>query len=372
MNPHADRTARTSPASRVEFRHISKHFDGVAAVQDVDLVIEPGEFISLLGPSGSGKSTLLMLLAGFERPTHGEILIDGRSMNDVPPNRRDVGIVFQSYALFPRMSVRENVAFPLNARGITGQAQARLIDAALTRVRMTPFADRLPSQLSGGQQQRVALARALVFNPPLVLMDESLSALDRRLRQDMHVELRQIHREIGTTIVFVTHDQEEAMALSDRIVVLQNGAVQQRGTPTEIYTKPVSKAVANFMGESNFIEGTLVDVGAHGFDIATPVGRISFHGRAAPHAGPAMVVAVRPENMRVDPAGSPVDRTDPDGVDFMGEVVHSSFRGNYLYYQVRCDAGLLSANVPFEAHRNALQPGDRARIRFDKTSAMIF
>lgn len=229
--------SRNQAASTVEFCGTSKHFDGVAAVNNVNLLIEAGEFVSLLGPSGSGKSTLLMLLAGFEDPTAGHVLIDGKSMERVPPNRRDLGIVFQSYALFPRMTVRENVAFPLVARGFPREQQSQMVAEALERVRMESFADRLPGQLSGGQQQRVALARALAFRPPLILMDESLSALDRRLRQDMHVELREIHRQVGTTIVFVTHDQEEALALSDRIAVLKDGRIEQVGTPADVYNR---------------------------------------------------------------------------------------------------------------------------------------
>jgi putative spermidine/putrescine transport system ATP-binding protein len=225
------------------------------AVDDVSLEIAPGEFLSFLGPSGSGKTTTLMMIAGFERPTAGDIRVDGRAIDDVPPYARNIGMVFQNYALFPHMTVQDNVGFPLRMRGVPKSEARQKIAAALVTVGLTGFDRRYPSQLSGGQQQRVALARALVFEPDVVLLDEPLGALDKTLREQMQVELKRIHRELGVTMIYVTHDQTEAMTMSDRIAVFNAGRIEQIGAPAEVYFKPRTRFVASFIGDSNLLDG---------------------------------------------------------------------------------------------------------------------
>jgi len=217
----------------IEFDHVRKHYPGSAqpAVDDLSLHIEAGEFLTLLGPSGSGKTTTLMLLAGFEAPTGGVIRLDGMPIQDLPPHKRHMGVVFQSYSLFPHMTVEQNVAFPLSVRKVPAAQARERVAAALAKVHLQAFAQRKPNQLSGGQQQRVALARALVFEPRLVLMDEPLSALDKKLREQMQLEIRRLHRELGVTMVFVTHDQSEAMTMSDRVAVFNHGRIEQLATP---------------------------------------------------------------------------------------------------------------------------------------------
>lgn len=230
-----------------------KTYGTTVAVHDIDLDIAPGEFVSLLGPSGSGKTTLLGMLGGFVMPSAGSIHIGRRDMTFVPPHKRDIGVVFQSYALFPHMTVGENVAFPLRARRVPRKAQAGRVTDALAMVDLTGYADRRVSQLSGGQRQRVALARAIVFEPALILMDEPLSALDKQLREVMQMELRELHKKLGATIVYVTHDQREALTMSDRIVVLRDGRIAQIGTPQGLHDSPVDSFVAEFVGESKLL-----------------------------------------------------------------------------------------------------------------------
>ena len=248
-------------AAHVEFEEVAKSYDGrTMAVQGFDLRVRRGEFVTLLGPSGSGKTTILTMLAGFEAPTSGVIRIDGSRVDDLPPRRRGIGMVFQNYALFPHMSVEENLAFPLEVRGLARDECRERVDSALRLVRLEGLEKRRPGQLSGGQQQRVAIARALVFEPSLVLMDEPLGALDRRLREEMQYEIRRIHRELAVTVVYVTHDQEEAMVLSERIGVLRAGAVEQIAGPEALYEEPERSFVADFIGENNHLDGTVIAV----------------------------------------------------------------------------------------------------------------
>ena len=243
----------------IEFEHVFKRYPGskAAAVDDLNLHIEAGEFLTLLGPSGSGKTTTLMLLAGFEAPSAGTIRLDGKSIESLPPHHRNMGVVFQSYSLFPHMTVAQNVAFPLSVRKVAPGIISQKVTAALEKVHLENFTHRKPSQLSGGQQQRVALARALVFEPRLVLMDEPLSALDKKLREEMQLEIRRLHRELGVTMVFVTHDQSEAMTLSDRVAVFNHGRIEQLASPQTLYDAPANPFVANFLGDNNMIHGTL-------------------------------------------------------------------------------------------------------------------
>uniref|UniRef100_UPI0026393C49 ABC transporter ATP-binding protein n=1 Tax=uncultured Amaricoccus sp. TaxID=339341 RepID=UPI0026393C49 len=242
---------------RITFDQVAKAYGNFRVIEDLSLTIEAGEFISLLGPSGSGKTTLLMMLAGFEDVTSGAILLDGRRIDALPPYRRDMGVVFQSYALFPHMTVAGNVAFPLEMRGAARGEIAERVRRALDMVQLGALAERHPHQLSGGQQQRVALARALVFEPALVLMDEPLGALDKQLREQMQLDIRALHRRLGLTIVFVTHDQSEALTMSDRIAVFDRGRIEQVGTPREIYDRPATRFVAEFIGETNLLAGTV-------------------------------------------------------------------------------------------------------------------
>jgi putative spermidine/putrescine transport system ATP-binding protein len=243
----------------VRFLDVGKTFDGhTLVVRALNLEIRRGEFLTLLGPSGSGKTTTLMMLAGFETPTHGDIYLGGRSIKGLPPHRRDIGIVFQNYALFPHMTVAENVAFPLSVRKRPRQELETRVRRALDMVQLGDFLHRHPGQLSGGQQQRVALARALVFEPQLVLMDEPLGALDKRLREQMQIELKHLHEALGVTVVYVTHDQSEALTMSDRIAVFNHGMIQQLATPTDLYEEPANAFVAQFIGENNRLSGTLL------------------------------------------------------------------------------------------------------------------
>ena len=243
----------------VSFRGVQKSYDGEnLIVKDLNLDIRKGEFLTLLGPSGSGKTTSLMMLAGFETPTAGEILLDGRSLNRLPPHKRDIGMVFQNYALFPHMTVAENLAFPLSVRGMSRTDSAERVKKALSMVQLDSFRNRYPGQLSGGQQQRVALARALVFEPQLVLMDEPLGALDKQLREHMQMEIKHLHQRLGVTVVYVTHDQGEALTMSDRVAVFHQGEIQQIADPRTLYEHPSNTFVANFIGENNRISGQLL------------------------------------------------------------------------------------------------------------------
>lgn len=238
---------------KVVIRQICKNYNGFVALDNVSFNIEPGEFVTLLGPSGSGKTTLLNVLAGFTRPSSGSVQLDGKEFLTLPPHRRDVGMVFQSYALFPHMSVLENVSYPLKVRKIGKAEQVRRATEALETVKMSHLADRAIQALSGGQKQRVALARAIVFEPRMMLMDEPLSALDKNLREHMQLELKRLHGMLGTTTVYVTHDQREALTMSDRIAVIHNGKLMQIDTPTQLYDFPANRFVAEFMGESSFL-----------------------------------------------------------------------------------------------------------------------
>lgn len=287
----------------VEFANIQKSYDGeTLVVKNLNLSIKRGEFLTLLGPSGSGKTTSLMMLAGFEMPTHGQIRLDSRRINDLAPHKRDIGLVFQNYALFPHMTVEENLAFPLMVRKIGNEEINRKIDSALAMVQLSQMRKRRPSQLSGGQQQRVALARALVFNPRLVLMDEPLGALDKQLREHMQLEIKHIHSSLGVTVVYVTHDQGEALTMSDRVAVFNDGEIQQLASPAELYERPQNSFVAQFIGENNRLNGVItqidgnycrVRVGDAGEICALPV-RIG-------NIGQKTTLSLRPERVCINP-----------------------------------------------------------------------
>lgn len=284
--------------ARVVFDRIEKQYGSVYAVNDVSLEIAPGEFLTLLGPSGSGKTTTLMMLAGFEIPTAGEIYVDDDPIAAVPPFRRNIGMVFQNYALFPHMTVGENIAFPLQMRKVSKAEIARQSKEVLELVGLPGYEGRYPRQLSGGQQQRIAVARALVFNPRVLLMDEPLGALDKQLRERLQLEIKELHDQLGVTIIYVTHDQEEALVMSDRIAVMNEGRIEQCGPPTELYDEPSSRFVATFIGESNFIEGAISRIDGDAACVAVP-GIEELRAPLKPGLAPGASVAltVRPEKI---------------------------------------------------------------------------
>ncbi|MDR6632051.1 putative spermidine/putrescine transport system ATP-binding protein [Phyllobacterium sp. 1468] len=261
--------SHAEPDRFVEFVDVEKSYDGrTFAVTRLNMHVAKGEFLTLLGPSGSGKTTTLNMLAGFERPTNGSIFLDGQSVDRRPPYERNIGMVFQNYALFPHMTVEENVGFPLSVRKFSKADVTTRVHKALDMIQLRKFGDRRPGQLSGGQQQRVALARALVFEPTLVLMDEPLGALDKKLREHMQLEIKQLHSMLGVTIVYVTHDQSEALTMSDRVAVFNNGGIAQIGTPDNLYKKPESPFVASFIGENNTLEGVVDHITGHVCQVA--------------------------------------------------------------------------------------------------------
>ncbi|MCL6608535.1 MAG: ABC transporter ATP-binding protein [Geminicoccaceae bacterium] len=280
----------------IRFEAVSKHYGGVRALDRVSLEVEPGEFLTLLGPSGSGKTTLLMVLAGFSRPTSGRVLVGGEDVTRTPPHRRDFGVVFQSYALFPHMTVAQNVAYPLRMRGRPRAEIARKVADALALVRLEGLGERRPDELSGGQKQRVALARAVVFEPRVLLMDEPLSALDKKLREAMQIEIRRLHERLGITTIYVTHDQAEAMVLADRIAVLRDGALQQVGPPEAIYRRPANAWVAEFIGLTNFIAGEVAGRQDGRLVVRTGVGTFTCQGDVP---GGPVLICVRPEALHI-------------------------------------------------------------------------
>ena len=293
---------RSSGSAYVEFEQVCKSFDGrTLVVRDLNLIIRKGEFLTLLGPSGSGKTTCLMMLAGFETPTSGAIRLNGRSMHHVPLRHRGIGMVFQNYALFPHMSAGDNLSFPLEVRGLDAPSRRDRVRRALQLVRLEGLEHRRPSQLSGGQQQRVAIARALVFEPDLVLMDEPLGAIDRRLREELQYEIRRIHYDLGVTVLYVTHDQNEAMVMSDRVAVLRAGRIEQIASPEVLYEEPERSFVARFIGENNRLVGRIVTVSDNICDVDGG-GQIVRALHVVPCGpGDATTLSIRPERVSIAP-----------------------------------------------------------------------
>jgi len=296
----------TNTAPYIELDGLMRSYDGgQPAVADLHLSIRKGEFISFLGPSGSGKTTTLMMVAGFEQPDRGEIRLAAKALNNVPPYKRNIGIVFQNYALFPHMTVRRNVEFPLNMRDMERRKRNTLVDKALAQLGLSAFAERRPRELSGGQQQRVALARALVFEPDILLLDEPLGALDKNLREQMQVEIKRIQTELGITTIYVTHDQSEAMTLSDRIVVFKDGRVEQVDAPLEIYHRPKTKFVAGFVGDCNFLAARVLDPVAGKVRI-DGIGDAELSHPIQAASGAELQLALRPEFIRIAVDGLPL------------------------------------------------------------------
>lgn len=342
--------------SSITLRGLTKRFGAVAAVQDLDLEIQEGELVTLLGPSGCGKTTTLRLIAGLEVPDAGEVLFSGRPVTALPPERRNVGIVFQSYALFPHMTVWQNVAFGLEMRRESTRLIQDRVGAILDRVQLRGLENRYPHQLSGGQQQRVALARALVMNPAVLLLDEPLANLDARLREDMRFYIRQLQREVGITTVYVTHDQAEAMVLADRIAIMRDGRLQQIGPPEEIYRRPSSAWVAEFVGLSNFIPGRVAGRENGLLVVRTAAGTFTCAGQA--EAGADVLICVRPEALRFD-------ETYPNRL--RGTVRERVYLGNLVDYRVEAPGGLV-LRVQTDPSR-AVAPGGTVDLSFDPSAA---
>ncbi|RKE37145.1 putative spermidine/putrescine transport system ATP-binding protein [Paraburkholderia sp. BL23I1N1] len=318
----------------VSFRGVRKTYDGeTLVVKQLDLDIYQGEFLTLLGPSGSGKTTCLMMLAGFEFPTGGEIWLDGTLLNTVPPHKRNIGMVFQNYALFPHLTVEQNVAYPLTVRKLSAEERAHRTNNALKMVRMESFAKRYPAQLSGGQQQRIALARALVFEPKLVLMDEPLGALDKQLREHMQYELKSLHEKLGVTFVYVTHDQGEALTMSDRVAVFDKGIVQQLDTVDRLYESPCNEFVANFIGDSNKLRGTIANVDGEYCEFHLIDGtRLTGRNIGGARAGTPAVACIRPERMKLANLANGASR--PGANALSGEARGLIYFGDHV--RMRC------------------------------------
>ncbi|MGX9120864.1 ABC transporter ATP-binding protein [Mesorhizobium sp. BHbsci] len=360
---------------RVAVRGVVKHYGSVTAVDGVSVDVRAGEFLSLLGPSGSGKTTLLMMIAGFELPTAGLIEIGVMDVTHVAPNKRNVGMVFQKYALFPHMSVYDNVAFPLRMRKIDRAQIGRRVGEALAMVQLDAYGGRMPTQLSGGQQQRVALARALVFEPPVLLMDEPLGALDKKLREQLQIEIKLLQQRLGVTVIYVTHDQEEALTMSDRIAVMDNGQIAQIGSPSSLYSEPASPFVAEFVGKMNFLPVEYLGSENAGHqvritDASTLCVTRSLNGHAfVLSPGLSLQAAIRPENISVAPRGS-------GGQDAIAGTVDTSiYLGTHQILLVNIDGRSgppLHIQAPASRGLSAFARGDAVDIVFQTNAIHLF
>ena len=347
-------------ANDIEFRSVSKRYGEVLAVTDIDLAVPKGAFVALLGPSGCGKTTCLRMIGGFEQPSDGTVLVDGRPMNGVPPYRRPVNMVFQHYALFPHLDVEDNVSYGLRQMRprIDRRDIARRSTEALELVRLGGYAGRKIHELSGGQQQRVALARAIINRPSVLLLDEPLAALDRKLRTAMQIELQSLQRELGITFLLVTHDQEEALSMSDFVCVMSAGRVVQMAPPQEVYDKPATLFVADFVGKTNRLDGT---VEAGGTSLRFTDGRTLPITRRTPGA---VAAVLRPEAIRIARGA---------GEGFSGTVTHRIFLGNAVEYAVDADGlGEMLVTTDRSAGEDSMEPGERVTLRFAPESLLVF
>ncbi|WP_214473669.1 ABC transporter ATP-binding protein [Mesorhizobium sp. dw_380] len=351
----------------LSIRAVRKTFGAFVAVHDVTIDVPKGEFLTFLGPSGSGKSTTLYAIAGFQDPSSGDVLLEDKSLLSVPSHKRNIGMVFQRYTLFPHLSVAENVAFPLRVRRRPDTEVKRKVGDMLGLVRLEKFADRYPGALSGGQQQRVALARALAYDPPILLMDEPLSALDKKLRQEIQAEIRRIHRETGVTILYVTHDQEEALHLSDRIALFKEGRIEQIGTGEDLYLRPVSEFVAGFIGNSNFLSAEHLQTTAGAATVRLADGSIVTGVKATTPFGQGQKVRlmVRPEAFRLTPG--------PASAALAVEIVDTSFFGDRRRVVARTAGGdEIDVRPTSDAQATDSATTSGQRIFFDPASAFLF
>ncbi len=379
-SPVTGGSATGTTAPDVQIERVTKRFGAVTAVDAMDLSIERGEFYSLLGPSGCGKTTTLRMIAGFEQPTEGEIFLAGQPIAGVPPYQRNVNTVFQHYALFPHMDVAQNVGYGLRQRKVGKAEEGRRVAEALELVRLSGYGKRRTWEMSGGQQQRVALARALVNRPTVLLLDEPLGALDLKLRKEMQLELKALQREVGITFVYVTHDQEEALTMSDVIVVMRDGKIQQKGSPTELYELPLNRFVANFIGTSNFIEASVVrSAGTDGVVVVRSVNGLAMRGRvtdpdARPVAGESIIVATRPERLEVAPAEQ---ATSPNSgwTQINGRIQQGTYLGDQTEYRVQTEeAGELIVrrqNAAGAGGAPGVGPGDPVVVRWKEDANLI-
>ncbi len=357
------------PVYDVEFRAVTKRFGDLTAVDGVSFRVRKGEFLSLLGPSGCGKTTSLRMIAGFEQPDEGEILIGGVDAVGTPPYRRDVNTVFQQYALFPHMTILDNVAYGLKQRGVSKQERYTQAREALELVQLTGRDKHRPSMLSGGQQQRVALARALVNHPRVLLLDEPLGALDLKLRKEMQIELTRIQQQVGVTFIYVTHDQGEALSMSDRIAVMSHGVIQQLDAPNEIYDRPLTPFVADFIGEMNFLQGEVTEISDGGFALDTGAG-VVVRGDGAARMGQSARVGIRPARLRIA-ASQPDDKVNTaDGV-----VVTKMYLGDEVQVVAELDGGtrmlIREQRAGTDASHDAIRPGDPITIRWDHSAPVL-
>ncbi len=352
----------------VELRGIMKKFQNNVVVQDFNLQVEQGEFIAFLGPSGCGKTTTLNMIAGFLDPDGGDLLIKGQRMNGVPPYKRELGMVFQTYSLFPHMTVAENIAYGLKLRKIGKQEMQERVKRVLELVKLPNVADRYPKQLSGGQRQRIAIARALVIEPSLLLLDEPLSNLDAKLREELRDELKRLHQEIGVTTIFVTHDQEEALALSDRIVVLNHGFVEQIGTPLEIYNQPASEFVHTFIGKTNRMEGEVIGIDADGVKVRTTGGLLIQAAKQQREISlqQKVVVFVRPEKITLSDTGM---HTGANLVE--GHLQLASFLGSYTECEVVAGKHTLSVKVQMTDKSAEREAGTTVYCKWNAEDVLI-
>ena len=349
----------------VKFAKVDKSYDGkVLVVKDLNLDIEEGEFVTMLGPSGSGKTTCLMMLAGFETPTNGEIYLNSNPISNIPPHKRGIGMVFQNYALFPHMTVYENLSFPLKVRKLSKEDIDKKVDKALSMVSLSGFEKRMPGQLSGGQQQRVAVARSLVFDPQLVLMDEPLGALDKNLRESMQYEIKHIHESIGVTVVYVTHDQGEALTMSNRIAVFNDGKVQQLSSPDKLYEQPVNSFVAEFIGENNTFAGEVTDISKDKCKIKLNSGNEIFANPVRVKSkGEKTIVSLRPERAIIDPENKIENK-------FKGKIEEVIYHGDHT--RVRLDIlgnKEFILKVPNSSSRMDIKVGNQLNVGWNSFDA---
>jgi len=361
----------------IEFRGVTKRYDDVVAVDDVSLAVERGAFFSFLGPSGCGKTTSLRLIAGFEQPTEGSVFIGGTSVVGIPPHKRPVNMVFQQYALFPHMDVSENIGYGLRQQNSKPSKQeiTRRVDETLEMVRLSGYGKRKTWELSGGQQQRVALARALINHPTCLLLDEPLAALDRKLRREMQIELQTLQRDVGITFILVTHDQEEALSMSDRICIMREGHIVQSGSPRELYDEPINRYVADFVGKTNFFNGEVIETSGSSVSVKSESGQVlaGAQSKGAPPLarGSKACVAVRPEMISI---ATPGENNDSSNIAINGQVMNRIFLGEHSEYLVATegygDVMVLSPKS-IESINKSFSPGDNVSISWQPEAVLV-